>query len=126
MKKRRYFVEHVLTAVSRHTLGASVTNLCSNLGIAEGTFYGWKKEYASLKSSVVRELKQLKEENDRLKTLAATSVLSSLNPKSLRCCLFLLLILLLAASHDLAAAERVALILGNSAYSVSGSKSGVY
>jgi len=48
-----------------------VVDICRKLGIAEATFYRWKKEYGGLEPSQVRELKQLREENERLKKLVA-------------------------------------------------------
>ena len=41
------------------------------LGIAEATFYRWKKEYGGLEPSQVRELKQLRDENEKLKRIVA-------------------------------------------------------
>ena len=45
--------------------------LCRKLGIAEGTFYRWKKQFAGLGIAEIRRLKQLEEENSRLKQLVA-------------------------------------------------------
>ena len=51
--------------------GLTVAEICRKLGIAEGTFYRWKKEYSGLEPSQVRKLKQLRDENERLKKLVA-------------------------------------------------------
>jgi len=48
-----------------------VADLVRQIGISEQTFYRWKKQYAGLESSQVREFKQLSEENARLKKLVA-------------------------------------------------------
>lgn len=48
-----------------------VADISRKLGIAEQTFYRWKKEYGGLEPSRVRELKQLRDENARLKKLVA-------------------------------------------------------
>lgn len=49
----------------------AVADLTRRLGISEQTFYRWKKQYAGLQADQVRELKQLQEENARLKKLVA-------------------------------------------------------
>ena len=71
MKRKRYSVEQITTAVKQHEMGTKVPDICRKLGIAEGTFYRWKKDYGGLEPSQVRELKQLREENERLKGLVA-------------------------------------------------------
>jgi putative transposase len=52
-------------------MGLAVSDLIQQLGISEQTFYRWKKQYGGLQSEQVRELKQLVEENGRLKKLVA-------------------------------------------------------
>jgi putative transposase len=52
-------------------LGLPVADLIRQVGISEQTFYRWKKQYAGLASDQVRELKQVVEENARLKRLVA-------------------------------------------------------
>src|SRR5206468_7517873 len=47
------------------------TEICRKVGISEGTYYAWKKQYAGLGVSELRELRQLREENGRLKRLVA-------------------------------------------------------
>ena len=71
MKRKRYSVEQIVTAVKQHEMGVSVTELARKLGIAEQTFYRWKQQYGGLEASEVRELKQLREENAKLKKLVA-------------------------------------------------------
>jgi len=51
--------------------GTAVTDVCRSLGISEATFYIWKKKYGDLGASEVRRLKQLEEENLKLKRLVA-------------------------------------------------------
>ncbi len=60
-----------MAAVNQHELGTPVADIGRKLGIAEQTFYRWKKQYGGLEASEVRELKQLREENARLKRLGA-------------------------------------------------------
>ncbi len=71
MRKKRYSVEQIVAAVQQHESGMSVADISCKLGIAEQTFYRWKKEYGGLEPSQVRELKQLRDENARLKKLVA-------------------------------------------------------
>jgi len=71
MKKKRFSVEQIVSAVHQHEAGSTVTDICRKLGIAEATFYRWKKDYGGLEPSQVRELKQLREENERRKKLVA-------------------------------------------------------
>lgn len=51
--------------------GAKVPEVCRKLGVSEQTFYRWKQQYAGLGVSELRELRQLREENARLKRLVA-------------------------------------------------------
>lgn len=71
MKRKRFSVEQIVAAVKQHDLGVSATDIARKLGIAEQTFYRWKKQYGGLEAGEVRELKQLREENARLKKLVA-------------------------------------------------------
>ena len=71
MKGKRYSVEQIVAAVKQHDAGMSVGEICRKLGIAEATFYRWKKRYGELEPDEVRELKQLRDENAKLKRLVA-------------------------------------------------------
>ncbi len=51
--------------------GTPVGDLCLQLGVSDATFYAWKKKYAHLGVSELRRLRQLEEENSRLKRLVA-------------------------------------------------------
>ena len=57
--------------MKQHETGATVADICRKLGIAEGTFYRWKKEYGGLEPDQLRELRQLHEENERFKRVVA-------------------------------------------------------
>ena len=71
MKRKRFSVEQIVTALKQVELGMPVADLTRRLGISEVTYYRWKKNYAGMESDQVRELKQLQEENTRLKKLVA-------------------------------------------------------
>ena len=71
MRKRRFSVEQIVAVLKQAELGLPVADLIQQVGISEQTFYRWKKQYAGLESDQVRELKQVVEENARLKRLVA-------------------------------------------------------
>ena len=64
-------MEQIVAAVKQQEMGTPVVEIVRKLGIAEQTFYRWKKVYGGYESEQVRELKQLREENARLKKLVA-------------------------------------------------------
>lgn len=71
MKKKRFSVEQIVAVLKQAELGLPVADLIRQVGISEQTFYRWKRQYAGLESDQVRELKQVTEENSRLKKLVA-------------------------------------------------------
>lgn len=71
MKRKRYSVEQIIAAVKLHESGTSVADIARKLGIAEQTFYRWKKQYGGLEPDQARELSQLRDENAKLKKLVA-------------------------------------------------------
>lgn len=48
MKRKRYSVEQIIMAVKQYEAGAKASEICRKLGIAEGIFYRWKKDYGGL------------------------------------------------------------------------------
>ena len=71
MKKKRFSVEQIAGKLKRATLGAPIAELCRQHGISEQSCYRWKKVYGSMEPSKARELKQLRDENNKLKRLVA-------------------------------------------------------
>ncbi|MBU1862015.1 MAG: transposase [Gammaproteobacteria bacterium] len=71
MKKKRYSTEQIVAALKQVDMGMPVADLIRQLGISEMTYYRWKKKYGGLESDQVRELKQVLDENTRLKKLVA-------------------------------------------------------
>jgi len=71
VRRSRFSVEQIVAALKQVELGMTPADLCRKLGISEQTFYRWKKQYGSLEPDQARELKQLQEENARLKKLVA-------------------------------------------------------
>ena len=64
-------MEQIVAVLNQAEVGVSVTELIRKVGISERTYYRWKKQYTGLEVDQVRQLKQLQEENARLKRLAA-------------------------------------------------------
>ena len=71
MRKSRFSEEQIAMALRQAEAGTTVEEICRKLGIAEGTFYRWKKKFGSLGVSELRELRQLRAENRKLKGLVA-------------------------------------------------------
>ena len=71
MKKKRFSVEQITSVLQQVTGGMVVGDVCRQVGISEQTFYRWKKVYGGMLSGEARELKQLREENTKLKRLVA-------------------------------------------------------
>ena len=71
MKKKRFSVDQIVGVLKQAEVGVPIGELVRQVGISEQTFYRWKKRYAKLEMDQVRQLKQLQEENQRLKRLVA-------------------------------------------------------
>jgi len=71
MKSSRYTPEQVAFAMRQAESGTSVSEICRKMGIAEQTFYRWKKKYGGMGVAEVRKLRILEEENRQLKQLVA-------------------------------------------------------
>jgi putative transposase len=69
--RKRFSVEQITAILKQADLGTPVADLCRKVGVSEQSFYRWKKVYGSLEPSEARELKQLKDENTKLKRLVA-------------------------------------------------------
>ncbi len=71
MPRRGHSEEQILRALRQAESGEKVAEICRAHGISEQTFYIWKKKYSGLGLSELRELRQLREENGKLKRLVA-------------------------------------------------------
>jgi len=69
--KKQFSEEQIIYALRQADSGTSVTEVCRKMGIVEQTFYRWKKKFAGLGIAELRRLKQLEEENQKLKTIVA-------------------------------------------------------
>ena len=71
MKRSKFSEEQVAYALRQAESGTPVADVCRQLGVSEATFYVWKKKYAHLGVSELRRMRQLEDENRRLKGLVA-------------------------------------------------------
>lgn len=69
--QKRFTEEQIAFALRQAESGTAVEEICRKMGISEQTFYMWKKKYGGLGTVEVRRLKQLEDENRRLKRLVA-------------------------------------------------------
>ncbi|MGB8738972.1 MAG: IS3 family transposase [Xanthobacteraceae bacterium] len=78
MRKSRFTEEQIAHALRQAETGTPVTAVCRAMGVSEQAFYRWKKQYGGLAVNELRRLKQLEEENRRLKQLVADLSLDKL------------------------------------------------
>lgn len=71
MKKSKFTEEQIAYALRQVESGTPVLDVCRKLGITEQTFYRWKKKFAGMGVAELRRLRQLEDENRRLKSLVA-------------------------------------------------------
>jgi putative transposase len=71
MPKKGHTEEQIIGALKQYESGEKVADICRKLGISQASFYTWKKQYAGMGVQELRELRQLREENGRLKRLVA-------------------------------------------------------
>ena len=71
MRNKRHSTEQIVAALKQAEMGLPVADLVRQLGISEQTYYRWKRKFAGLELDQVRELRQLVDENARLKKLVA-------------------------------------------------------
>jgi putative transposase len=71
MPKKGHSEEQIVAVLRQVEAGARVEEICRKTGISEATYYLWKRQYSGVGVSELRELRQLREENGRLKRLVA-------------------------------------------------------
>ena len=71
MKKSKFTEEQIAFALKQAETGTSVEEVCRKIGISQATFYAWRKKFAGLGVSELRRLRQLEDENRKLKQLVA-------------------------------------------------------
>jgi len=83
MKKKRYTEEKIIAVLKEAEAGAKPKDLCRRHGISEQTFYNWKAKYGGMTVAEIRRLKELEQENSRLKRLLAEAELEKAALKDL-------------------------------------------
>ena len=75
MKRKQYSEEQIITILKEAEAGATVAEVIRKHGIAEGTYYRWKAKYGGMEISDAKRLKQMEDENRRLKRIIADQAL---------------------------------------------------
>lgn len=71
MRKSKFTEEQIAMAIRQHEAGTTVGEICRKLEISDTTFFRWQKLYGGMGVTELRELRQLREENKKLKGLVA-------------------------------------------------------
>lgn len=71
MKKSRFTESQIIRFIKEYEAGKKAKDLCWEHGISEATFYNWKKKYSGMDATQLKKLKELEEENRRLKRMFA-------------------------------------------------------
>ncbi|NKI19638.1 IS3 family transposase [Spongiibacter sp. KMU-166] len=75
--KKRFTDEQIVTILKEGEAGVPVKEICRKHGISDATFYTWRKKFGNMEAQEIRRLKQLEEENSKLKRLLAESMLDA-------------------------------------------------
>ncbi len=71
MKRKRFTEEQIAYALRQAEGGSPAAEICRKLGVSEQTFYRWKRKYGGMGVAELRRLKQLEQENHKLKQIVA-------------------------------------------------------
>jgi putative transposase len=71
MKKTKFTEQQIVFALKQGETGVPVAEVCRKMGISEATFYNWKRKFSGLGTGELRRLRQLEDENTRLKQVVA-------------------------------------------------------
>ena len=77
MKKSRYSDSQIINILKQADAGAAVPDLCREHGMSSATFYAWRSKYGGMDVSMMKRLKELEDENRRLKKMYAEEQLKS-------------------------------------------------
>ncbi len=71
MKKSKFTEEQIIAILKEQDLGSKVSDICRKHGLSDQTFHNWKKKYGGLTVDELRRMKELEQENSRLKRAVA-------------------------------------------------------
>jgi putative transposase len=71
MKRSKFTEQQIVFALKQAETGVPVAEVCRKMGISEATFFNWKRKFSGLGTSELRRLRQLEDENARLKQVVA-------------------------------------------------------
>lgn len=71
MKKSKYTETQIIAMLKEHESGKKVTDICRENGISQATFFNWRSKYGGLEVNELKRLRELEEENARLKKMYA-------------------------------------------------------
>jgi len=77
MKKKRFTEAQIVSILHQQEAGKSVKDISRENGISDATFYNWKAKYGGMQVSDVRRMKDIEEENSRLKRIVANLTLEN-------------------------------------------------
>jgi putative transposase len=77
MKKKNFSEAQIVAIINQHEAGLPVKEICREHGISDATFYNWKAKYGGMQTREVRRLKDLEEENAKLKRIVANLTLEN-------------------------------------------------
>ena len=75
MKRTKFSESQIVKAIKENESGRSVEQISRELGINPATFYNWRKKYSGMEASDLKRLKELEEENAKLKRMYAEQAL---------------------------------------------------
>jgi len=75
MKRSRFTEEQIIGILKEHQAGMGASELCRKHGISDATFYNWRSKYGGMEVSEAKRLKQLEDENAKLKRLLAEQMM---------------------------------------------------
>ena len=71
MKKSKFTETQIVKAIQEHEAGRKAEDICREMGITTASFYKWRQRYGGMEASEVKKMKELQEENSRLKRMFA-------------------------------------------------------
>jgi putative transposase len=77
MKKSKYTEEQIVGILKEVEAGIAISEICRKYGISDATYYNWKAKYGGMTVSDVKKLRQLEDENRRLKHIVADLTLDN-------------------------------------------------